>query len=87
MSASNFTPITGKVSSKKKSSSKLKIFSLISLFVMIIGVGVGYVMVYKGFNFRPKAASIGRGLVRYGWNGSCFTKFSGGKIASCNRLA
>ncbi len=78
MNASNFTPIAGKDSPKKKSSSKLKIFSLISLFVMIVGVGVSYVMVRQGFIFQPKAASRGGSLIKYGWNGSCFTRFSKG---------
>lgn len=78
MSASNFTPISGKDSIKKKSSSRLKIISLISLFVMIVGAGVGYVMISKGFIFQPKAASRGGSLIKYGWNGSCFTRFSKG---------
>ncbi len=82
MSVSNFTPIAGKNSSKKKSSSKLKIISLISMFVMIVGVGVGYVMVKQGFIFRPKAESRGNNLGTYVWNGSCFTKFSGSGISN-----
>lgn len=82
MSASNFTPITGKDSSQKKSSSKLKIFSLISLFVMIVGVGVGYLMVKQGFIFRPKAESRSNNLGLYKWNGTCFTKFSGAGISN-----
>ena len=80
MSAKNFTPIADKTSSKKKSSTKIKIISLISLFVMIVGVGVGYVMVKRGFIFQPKATNRGNHLVQYGWNGSCFTKFSGAGI-------
>lgn len=80
MSAKNFTPISGKDSFKKKSSSRLKIISLISLFVMIVGVGVGYVMVKRGFIFQPKAASRGWHLSQYGWDGRCFTKFNGAGI-------
>ncbi len=75
MSPSNFTPISGK-NSKKKKSSILKVVSLLTLLVTFIGVGVGYVMVQRGFNFRPKATTISRNLVKYGWNGTCFTNAS-----------
>jgi len=82
MNSSNFTPISDSDSSKKKSSSKLKIISLISIFVMIVGVGVGYMMVSQGFIFQPKAASRGGSLIKYGWNGTCFTRFSKGKYGA-----
>lgn len=75
MSASNFTPISGKKLTKNKGSI-FKILSFITLFVMFVGVGVGYVMVQQGFNFRPKATNRGGNLAKNGWNGSCFTKTS-----------
>lgn len=82
MSARNFTPFAGKGSIKKKSSSKLKIWSIVSLFVILVGVGVGYIMVSQGFIFQPNAATRGANLSKYGWNGTCFTKFSGSGITN-----
>lgn len=82
MNPSNFTPIAGKNSSKKKSSSVFKIVGIVSLVVMLVGVGVGYLMVSQGFVFQQKAASRGGGLFKYGWNGSCFTRFSKGKYGA-----
>lgn len=76
MSDSNFTPISSKTSQKKKSSSIFKVLGLLTIFVTFIGIGVGYVMVQQGFNFRPKATSASRNLAKYGWNGSCFTALS-----------
>ena len=75
MSTSNFTPISGN-KSKKGKSSIFRVLSLITLFVTLVGVGVGYVMVQQGFNFRPKATSASRYLETYGWNGSCFAALS-----------
>ncbi|MBP6044606.1 MAG: hypothetical protein WAT72_01000 [Microgenomates group bacterium] len=81
MSTSNFTPISGN-KSKKSKSSIFRVLSLITLFVTLVGVGVGYVMVQQGFNFRPKATSASRYLETYGWNGSCFTALSTIKYAA-----
>lgn len=75
MRTSNFTPISGK-KLKKNKSSVFRVMSLITLFVMLVGVGVGYVMVQQGFNFKPKAASVGGHLARNGWDGRCFQNTS-----------
>ena len=75
MSQNNFTPVGQKKSSKQRSH-LAKIIGAGSAIVMLFGILVGYVMVQQGFTFSSFAQNPGKGWTKYGWNGTCFTKFT-----------